>query len=457
MLFLIVVPQIYLIGSILVIISVTCLGSSFVILNSFLPLLVSNHPSIQTHGNHGTQYSSSIALETLSSGSRGLNPMGHDRQNTDTAVGSPLAELASPAVGSRLNSTSPELQLSNKISSKGVGLGYSAAVFIQCLCIILLFLLSKLSSPSSSPTFPLRLVLFLVGLCWFSFTIPSRLWLRNRPGPPLSSLVSRHGRNWRSCLDYIAFAWVSVWRTIKVAAKLRQVVIFLVAWFLLSDAIATVSGTAILFAKTELKMATAAIALLSVVATTSGILGAFTWPILSRRLGMKSNHTIIACIALFEIIPLYGLMGYLPFIKRWGIGGLQQAWEIYPLGFVHGFAMGGLSSYCRSFFGLLIPPGSEAAFYALYAITDKGSSAVGPSVVGAIVDSTGHMRAAFGFIAILTVLPAPLIWLVDAERGRRDGLKMAEAIKARKLGDSGSTTHVQESVEEAEGLLAHHD
>ena len=54
--------------------------------------------------------------------------------------------------------------------------------------------------------------------------------------------------------------------------------------------------------------------------------------------------------------------------------------------------MGGLSSYCRSFFGLLIPPGSEAAFYALYAITDKGSSAVGPAVVGVIVDATGQPR-----------------------------------------------------------------
>jgi MFS-type transporter involved in bile tolerance (Atg22 family) len=54
--------------------------------------------------------------------------------------------------------------------------------------------------------------------------------------------------------------------------------------------------------------------------------------------------------------------------------------------------MGGLSSFCRSLYGELIPPGFEAAFYALYAITDKGSSVFGPAIVGAITDRYGEIR-----------------------------------------------------------------
>jgi MFS transporter, UMF1 family len=83
-------------------------------------------------------------------------------------------------------------------------------------------------------------------------------------------------------------------------------------------------------------MGTVEIAVLSITATTYGIAGAFTWPIISRNLGLKNNHTIIACIVLMEIIPVYGLIGYLPFIQAWGVGGLQRAWEIYPLGVIHG-------------------------------------------------------------------------------------------------------------------------
>ncbi|TVY12654.1 Autophagy-related protein 22-1 [Lachnellula arida] len=420
MLFLLVIPKLFLVASILVIIGVTCLGSSFVILNSFLPLLVANM---------APNRDSSVPMDDL--------PPSYEESSNHT-------------FGAK-KSDSSALKLSTKISSKGVGIGYMAAVFVQILSILLLFLMSK---TSVSSTLPLRLVLFLVGVWWFAFTIPSSLWLRDRPGPPLKTGISGTSKL-RSCLAYISFACVSLWKTIKVALKLRQAVIFLIAWFLLSDAVATVSGTAILFARTELRMGTVAIALLSITVTSSGIAGAFVWPVISRRYALKTNRTIVACIALMEIIPLYGLLGFLPFVKSWGVGGLQKAWEIYPLGFIHGFVMGGLSSYCRSFFGLLIPPGSEAAFYALYAITDKGSSAVGPAVVGVIVDATGQIRPAFLFLAVLIAMPGPLIWMVDAERGQADAVRMAGIMKngagEEELDDR------DEGLQEAEGLMRDHD
>ena len=134
------------------------------------------------------------------------------------------------------------------------------------------------------------------------------------------------------------------------------------------------------------------LALINVIATVSGVIGAFTWSRISIYMGLKPSQTILACIILFELIPIYGLLGYIPAIQRYGSFGLQQQWEMYPLGAVYGFVLGGLSSYCRSLFGELIPPGFEAAFYALYAITDKGSSVFGPAIVGAITDAYGEIR-----------------------------------------------------------------
>jgi len=122
---------------------------------------------------------------------------------------------------------------------------------------------------------------------------------------------------------------------------------------------------------------------------------------------------------------------------------------MYPLGFVYGLVLGGLSSYCRSLFGELIPPGSEAAFYALYAITDKGSSVFGPAIVGAIVDRTGEIRPAFWFLAVLVGLPAPLIWFVDVDRGRMEGRRLAEVIEGKRSIDEGG-----DGREEGQGLLA---
>jgi UMF1 family MFS transporter len=433
----------HLLASFLVIIGITCLGSSFVILNSFLPLLVANHPLAQGYGSSAGQGPAHIPME-------GMPPARVDPALADHDD-SRLSDYSNAKIASKASSL--ELQLSTKISSKGMGIGYLAAVIVQCLSIALLYSTKRLSSDSSSQTLPLRLVLLLVGLWWFLFMIPSALWLRSRPGPPLRVSVPRRGILSCAYLGYVSFAWASLWKTVKVAVKLRQVVVFLIAWFLLSDAIATVSGTAILFARTELHMDTVPIAILSITAMTSGIAGAFTWPIISRRLALKNNQTIIACMILMEVVPLYGLLGYLPFVKAWGVGGLQQAWEIYPLGFIHGFVMGGLSSYCRSFFGLLIPPDREAAFYALYAITDKGSSAVGPAIVGAIVDATGTIRPAFALLALLIAFPVPLMWMVDVERGRGDALKMARLSKL----DERDHESPDDRFQVFEGLLDHDD
>ena len=417
-LFIVVFPSIYLLGPLLVVVGVVCLGSSFVLLNSFLPLLASNHTSIRNN------------------------------DEVAPAVGAlPGGSLAQP------KSISPVLALSTQISAKGVGLGYVGAVLMQLVSIGLLLGLNKFASSTAVST-RLRVILFFVGLVWMLGTIPCAIWLRDRPGPPLEGTRGQCS-SFAKVAVYVTFAWKAVWKTIKIAAQLRQLAVFLVAWFLLSDAIATVSGTAILFARTELKMDTVPIAILSITATTSGIAGAFLWPLIAKRFGMRPHRTIVACVTLMEIIPIYGLVGYLPFIKAWGVGGLQQPWEIYPLGVVHGFIMGGLSSYCRSFYGQLIPPGSEAAFYALYAITDKGSSAVGPAVVGVIVDTVGSIRPAFGFLAILIALPIPLILSLDPDKGRDDANKMAMVLSGKTYDAADAFALDEADDDAAEGLLPH--
>ncbi|KAI5289124.1 Autophagy protein 22 [Ascosphaera aggregata] len=348
----------------------------------------------------------------------------------------------------KTSSAAPDMQLSTDISSKGVGLGYIAAVFMQVVSIVVLFLLSKTSVAKAAQSLPMRIVLFNVGVWWAVGTYLSCKWLRHRPGPPLDQSTKHQGKI-RSYLTLIKTAWLQLWDTTKMAAKLPQMVIFLIAWFLLSDSIATVSSTAILFAKNELKMTTVQIALMSITSISSGIAGAFAWPKLAIRYNWTSVRTIVVCVICLELVPLYGMLGYIPFIKRLGVIGLQELWEIYPMAFIHGFVLGGLSSYCRSFYGQLIPPGHEAAFYALYAFTDKGSSVIGPAIVGAVVDATGAIRMGFTFLSVLIVLPIPFLMNIKPEEGRANALAMAQRLKHIHSAARGS-----QSFEESERLLS---
>lgn len=275
MLFLAVVPKVYPLGAILAIISNTCFGASFVLLNSFLPVLVRRHPTIQATVIDENNYSEGSSPEQTSE----YDEQGHDSATESLLQSSSVAGRMIPIQTSSAP-VSPALRLSTKISSYGIGIGYIAAVIVQTLGITIVVVADSMTT---STTLTLRIVLFLVGLWWFIFTIPAALWLRPRPGPPLSYISNGKQRSWAG---YIAYAWGSLGKTILRARRLKDVTLFLGAWLLLSDGIATVSGTAVLFAKTELQMTPAALALISLVGTVAGILGAFSWSKLVRIFGL---------------------------------------------------------------------------------------------------------------------------------------------------------------------------
>ncbi|KAJ4408240.1 Autophagy protein 22 [Gnomoniopsis sp. IMI 355080] len=423
MLYIFISKNLYIFGAVLAIISNVAFGASFVLLNSFLPLLVRNHPRVLfAEGlltpDLSTANGDSQRLEDSPVGAADSESLPNN--NSTTALLQDEAQIPLSKVLTHQDQTSLELKLSTEISAKGIGIGYAAGLFVQCIAIVVLIQMK-------STTWSLRVVLLMIGAWWAIFTIPAAYWLRPRPGPPLPA-----GKNYtgiRALMSYTAFAWKSLYKTVKLARRLVDIILFLAAWFLLSDAIATTSSTAILFAKTSLSMESWALGLISVISTTTGIAGALSWSWISRHFTLKPHQTLLACIGLFELIPIYGLLGYLPFVRSWGVVGLQQAWEMFPLAAVYGFVLGGLSSYCRAVYGELIPPGSEAAFYALYAITDKGSSVFGPFIVASIIEATGEIRPAFWFLAVLVGLPAPLIYFVDVERGKLEAEKLVGVIE----------------------------
>ncbi|KAI1361251.1 autophagy-like protein 22 [Xylaria arbuscula] len=446
MCYIFVFKEIYLLGALLAIISNTSFGASFVLLNSFLPLLVRHHPLVQESAV-GFSIEDEVEVSAPDEQSLATSPTltEHPLANSTTALlRDPDSQYYSlRRVPTHEELTSIELKLSTEISAKGIGIGYGAALFVQCVSILMLVALG-------SSTWSQRVVLLFIGSWWAVFTIPAAMWLRPRPGPPLAVGGRQGSRAW---LSYIAFSWKNLFRTVKLARRLLDIVLFLASWFLLSDAIATTSSTAILFAKTQLGMKPWALGLINVISTSTGVIGALSWSFISSHFNLKPHQTILSCIALFEVIPIYGLLGYIPAIQRMGMFGLQQPWEMYPLAAVYGLVLGGLSSYCRSLFGELIPPGSEAAFYALYAITDKGSSIFGPVIVGAIIDAYGEIRPAFWFLALLVGLPAPIIYFINVERGKAEGEKLAEVIEGFK-NDEDTRDDNHTNGDERQGMLA---
>ncbi|RKF83949.1 Autophagy-related protein 22 [Golovinomyces cichoracearum] len=249
MLFIFIIPDVYFLAALLVVFSNICSGASFVLLNSFLPLIVRNHPRML--------YQIALSREPE-------NEMVH---STTTPL------LSRLTVDESLPLKDPiitQLELSTQISSTGTGAGYSDSLLFQCASVVIIWTLR-------STTFSLQVVLFLAGLWWAIFTIPSAILLRPRQESALTTRnlrISFHSLDW---VHFVGKARSLLWRIVKLARQSTDISLLLLAWLPLSDGIAIVPGTTILYAKTILGMKSEPLGLIDIIVTTTGIMGFFTW------------------------------------------------------------------------------------------------------------------------------------------------------------------------------------
>lgn len=218
--------------------------------------------------------------------------------------------------------------------------------------------------------------------------------------------------------------------------KLPHTFIYLGAWFLLSDAVATLTSTAMLFAKTSLMMTNTQLILIAVITPCSGIGGAFLFPRLQATVLPWSNLAFLGLlVCLAALVPVCGLFF------------LRSQWQIYLLAAVFGAIYGSFQSFARSCFAELVPTDQAARWFGLYSITDKSSAFLGPALVALITTATGNIR--YGFVIILVMLLAslPILAAVDMDRGRKD----AEAYQ-RELVAKAGLVQEESDVEEIDGV-----
>lgn len=433
----------YLVCAILAILSNSSFGAVSVCGNSFLPVIVRNHPEVlqvaeKIRGASGSEQDVDTDTNTNGNPRSSLDDPNSSSNNSNTIRGNSaeqnLAEnerdqLLENGESEQFQNNSLYISITSKIASsisgKAVALGYISALIVQLATIFLI-------KSTGSSTWSLRCAVFVVGCWWLVFQIPIVLFLRSRPGPPLPAPKHLHSHKTLSHrlrrflmtitnggYAYIIYGWSTLYATFKEARQMKDVAIFLMAWFMISDAATTINSAAVLFAKTELQMSAPSLAVIGVMVVFFGIMGATLMPkyIVPRLGAANPTRGIIFVVVLASFIPLYGILGF--FTSHFG---LRHPWEMYVLAAWYGFALGGLNTLCRSVFSMLIPKGKETTFFSLFSVTDKGSSIFGPLITGMITDKTHNIRYTFYFLFLLMMLPIVVLSWLDVERGRREAL-----------------------------------
>lgn len=188
--------------------------------------------------------------------------------------------------------------------------------------------------------------------------------------------------------------------TVRHIARYRELVIFLLAYWLYIDAVNTIIKMAVDYG-VALHLPTAgllaALLLTQFVAFPASLF--FGW--LGDRIGARRG--ILIGIAVYCLATIYAFF-------------LDSIIEFFALAVVIGVVQGGVQSLSRSFFGRLVPKGRGGEFFGFYNMMGKFATVIGPVLVAVVARSTGSSRASIASLVVLFLAGGLLLALVKEPR-----------------------------------------
>jgi UMF1 family MFS transporter len=305
------------------------------------------------------------------------------------------------------NSYLPEIASTNnqdKVSARGFSMGYlgSSILLIICLIGIMVFKYEETVVDcvvvSTKGFFKVKYSFLLTGLWWMGF---AQYTFKHLP----SKVHSAHGKS-NEGLVFKGFKELSsVFKQIRKMVEVRR---FLISYFFYNMGVQTVMVVAVLFARNEIDWGTGEAA--EKAKTTSlivsilliqfiGILGAFTFSRISRKIGNLRSLMISILIWIFICVFTYSVV--------------RVPMHFYIVAVLVGFVMGGIQSLSRSTYSKFLPETEDnTSYFSFYDVMEKLGMIIGTVSFGLISEITGGMRPAVlalilffvvGFVGLLFV------------------------------------------------------
>ena len=297
----------------------------------------------------------------------------------------------------------------DKVSSYGWAMGYLGGGLLLVGNLALFLLRDTIGIDSG---LAVRINLLSAGLWWFGWSFLT--FARLRP---------RHAaRQLPPGANYLTIGFKQLGQTVREAKHYPHTIRFLLAYLLYNDGIQTVIGVAATFAAApvirggvgiEQGTLTGVILLIQFVAF-GGALG-FGW--LAGRFGAK--NALMGSLVIWALVVIYAYAGMQSDAPLFGMK--QREFEFIILGVFIAIVLGGSQAISRSLFSQMIPPGKEAEFFAIYEVSERGTSWFGPLLFGVVNQALGSLRPAIlSLIFFFVVGLMALNLFVDVPRAIRE-------------------------------------
>ena len=305
-----------------------------------------------------------------------------------------LANLAFGAAIVFYNAFLPEIASPDRrdaVSSRGFAYGYLGGGILLLLNLILF-------SFMSDESLAVRISLASAGIWWLAFTVifPRRRLKQRQPARQLPEGTS-----------YLTQSFKQLKLTLVELAKKHPMALrYLIAYLIYNDGIQTVIVVSTSFAADELGVGASTLALLVLMIQFVAFGGAFLFNFIASRIGAK--RAIMISLVIWSAIVIFAYAF------------LYQEWQLFILGFGVALVLGGSQALSRSLFSQMIPDGSEAEYFGLYEISDRGTSWIGPLVFAIAVQLTGTQRLAIISLIIFFIIGLLLLSRIDVRKAMEE-------------------------------------
>jgi UMF1 family MFS transporter len=265
----------------------------------------------------------------------------------------------------------------DNVSAYGYALGYLGGALLFTLNTIMVAMPEKFGLASAAEA---AQIAFLMVACWWAlFSLPLLIGVREQPSPPAKQPVRSSLRRLR--------------QTIGVVIKQRNLLTFLIAYWLYIDGVYTIIKMAVDYGLSQgLSMQHLVQAIL--ITNFVGFPAALVFGRIGSRIGAQRGLAI--ALTVYIVVTLAAAF-------------ITTAFEFYVLAIGIGLVQGGVQSLSRSLYARLIPSGQSAEYFGFFNMIGKFSAILGPVIAGIVTVQTGDQR--WGFVSIL-ILFVSGFWLL---------------------------------------------
>ncbi len=297
----------------------------------------------------------------------------------------------------------------DRVSTAGYALGYVGGGVLLALNLAWIQVPGLFGLPEG--TLPVRLSFLSVAVWWLAFSVPLFRGVRE---PPRAIEPDE-----RPTDSAARMAFVRLGETFRELRGYRNAFLFLLAFLLYNDGIATIQKMAAPYA-TELGIpqgiTIGAILLVQFV----GIPFSFGFGALAGRIGAK--RSILLGLVVYAGISIFGFfIGALPEGER--------ARAFIVLALMVGTVQGGTQALSRSLFATMIPRHKSGEFFGFYSVFSKFAGIFGPLLFAFMIGRTGSGR--FGILSVIGffLVGGVLLLFVDTEAGERAARDAEAAVR----------------------------